>query len=374
MQTLIILLLFNVVLSIIQNTRLILDFFEGADFARAIYASNVPTSQVIDNPMAVISLLPEIIDISVDEIGLIAVAGIETTRSSANLVLYNDRLLRTFSLPLSQGSWLKPSEGNQGPIPAVISHDLSMFYDVGDVLSAEIVSFISPASQRVEIEVVGILSQNSRILSGGYWSTKMSLESIYKKLAVKTIILPLDWPQLNELPHLYQEGYFLFVDEEHDLVTTYNTWAEKLADVVTIISVEEMARNHIDEIRYPLTFYTSILIVIFFLALAGIGGNNAIMLMQFAKECSIYFICGCKWSWCVIMLSIQNLLMFIIPMVLALVLLANSQALSNEFMLFNFCNYFFSVILVVFIFVVTSLEPLISLAKKAPVSILRRYD
>jgi hypothetical protein len=164
------------------------------------------------------------------------------------------------------------------------------------------------------------------------------------------------------------------VDEERDFTETYNAWSENLTDLATMTTLEEMAQNHIEQIRYPLTFYTSVLVVLFFLALGGLGGNNALMLLEFRKEGSVYFICGCKWSWCVIMLLVQNFLVLLISTVVSFVILTNVPGLFNKLMLFDTSNYLYSLLVILFIFVVTSSDPLFSLAKESPISIIRRLD
>lgn len=372
-QIILVILLFNIVLSITQNTRVIFSHYESSDFARAIYTAQIPTIKAREDSSVILNQVPRLLGVNEDELGIMARAGLRTPEVSANVILYNDRLLSSTFLPLAKGTWLQPDISSEGPIPAVISFDLAKFYDIGDVIPVEIGSFISSASQQVEAEVMGILGKNSNYLSGSTWSTSMSLESIYRP-AEKIMIIPLDRLEFTELPLFYEMGFFLFVDEERDFTETYNAWSENLTDLATMTTLEEMAQNHIEQIRYPLTFYTSVLVVLFFLALGGLGGNNALMLLEFRKEGSVYFICGCKWSWCVIMLLVQNFLVLLISTVVSFVILTNVPGLFNKFMLFDTSNYLYSLLVILFIFVVTSSDPLFSLAKESPISIIRRLD
>ena len=207
-QIILVLLVFNIVLSIIQNTRLILSHYEGTDFGRAIYAAQIPTSQTREDRSALLTQLPQILDIDRADVGILAFAGIATAELSANLELYSDRLLEAFSLPLSNGSWLKPNNSGQGPIPIVISNDLSAVYNVGDIVSAKVSSWTGQVNNQVEVEVIGILQKNSMMIRGSHWATSMSLESIYKP-AVNVVIMSLDRPELSKLSLLYQNGFFL---------------------------------------------------------------------------------------------------------------------------------------------------------------------
>ncbi len=372
-QIILVILLFNIVLSIAQNTRMIFSHYESSDFRRAIYTAQIPTVKSREDRSVILNQVPRLLDINEDQLGIIARAGIRTSEVSSNVILYNDRLLSTVFLPLAKGTWLQPDNSSTDQIPVVISNDLAKLYDVGEVIPVEINSLVGPISQQVLIEVAGILGKNSNYLSGSTWSTSMSLESIYRP-AENIMIIPLDRPELTELPFYYEMGFFLFVDENRDFTATYKAWSEKLTDLVTMATLAEMAQNHLDQIRYPLTFYSSILAVLFFLALGGLGGNNALMLLDFRKEGSVYFICGCKWSWCVIMLMLQNLLVLLISTVGSFVILTNVMGLTDQFMMFDAKNYLYSVLVIVFIFGVTALDPLLSLAKESPISIIRRYD
>lgn len=372
-QILLVVLLFNIVLSIIQNTRIIFSHYENSDFSRAIYAAQIPTTESREDTSVILNQVPLLLGVNEDELGIMARAGLRTPEVSANVILYNDRLLSSTFLPLAKGTWLQPDISSEGPIPVVISSDFAKLYDVGDVIPVEVASYISATSQQFLIEVAGILGKSSNYLSGSYWGTTMGLESIYRP-AERIMIIPLNRPEFAELPLLYERGFFLFVDEDSDFTQTYNVWSEHLTDLVSMAPLAEMAQNHIEQIRYPITMYTSILVVLFFLALGGLGGNNALMLLGFRKEGSVYFTCGCKWSWCVIMLMIQNFLVLLIPTVVSFVILTNFPELFNDFMPFSTSNYLYSVLVIFFIYIVTSLDPLLSLAKESPISIIRRYD
>lgn len=74
------------------------------------------------------------------------------------------------------------------------------------------------------------------------------------------------------------------------------------------------------------------------------------------------------------MLIVQNLLVLFLPTSLAFAILTNVPEMFNKFMVFSTSNYLYSIIVVLFIFIVTSLDPLLSLAKESPISIIRRYD
>jgi hypothetical protein len=281
---------------------------------------------------------------------------------------YNPNMINRIHLPLSAGNWFtKESMDHNDFTPVIISHSLSEYYQVGDFIT------LHGMSRSHKLKVIGILDQQDYYLSFQAAGDFMCIDEIFDR--GKNVILCPEKPELlSDKLGGYEQGKLIYFDEK--------TQAEKnieelssLKETCYINSIYEMIVNQRETNRHDVILQLVHIAIAVVLALAGIGGTNALAFIFKEKEFALYFMCGLRWKWCVFIVAVKNIILLILAAILSFVVLnyITTRSPSME-VLYNSNNFIVTFFVLCSIYLLTSLSSILRMYKKSPISIIRRWD
>ncbi len=371
-QILLVILIFNFVLGMLQNTRYLSTFYDNSELDRAIYAAAERIPGLAIDMESTIKKVSDVTSVNKNDFGLIANIRFSFKDNDENLrgLAYNQKLMRSINYSLAEGNKFEKSRTDKNNIPVIITSELSSEYSLGDIIK---VNLYSKEGNKIidNLEVIGILETRSNPMVFTRGGTRVSFQSLFSS-DFDTVIMPME--SLNDVNYSIHRGFLMFVEDNLDYSGTITRWKNDLNDIVNIFKVEDTLMYHQEEIRETVILFFSFLILLFFFALSGLGGNNALVLINQQKEYGIYFACGLHWRGCVFMHIIQSLVIFIIPTTIAAIIIKYSRIFAEDYIILSINNFIYSLLLIAVIFILTSIDPIMTLARKSPVSIIRRCE
>ncbi|GEM_PF-3598368 len=280
-------------------------------------------------------------------------------------------LLEKAKMPLLSGRWFKETDSNSKELPIIISSDLLGNFKVGDKMVLKVMDNVSNEYVPYKAQIIGILKKPDYILNLG---GSGSLDSVFS-MHPKTIITPYA-KEIFKFDIIGGGGsLLLFPDKNTDKNKVYKEWESKLKGLGSFDKFSDYYATYKDDNLANDWMYLSIGLIVLILALSGIGGNNALSLIDQEKEFAIYFMCGMKWKMCILINLLKDIIIILLPGILSYLgaIIFNNMADMNEIIVIDNSQLPISIGLCLIIFAITSLEPLIRLYRKNPVTIIREW-
>lgn len=351
----------NILFALLREEYTLHKISNGCDFDHAVYFSrstSVPYAvEETEYDHKVDNLLKEM-EKNAFSIGKITYlyTYIEAVEENAFLLDYNDTTAEHLKVPLSQGRWFQRGVCNE----AVLSYKYKKRYDLGDKVPLVIKD--AGGRHEIEVEVIGFLDKSNYMMnftSSGY--VDMSALIVQEESAIITSGLEDSNGQVCELGE--NSGVLIFgpATQNHD---DY----EKLMEFGAVTTMEEMADHYQENVDKRLRNLIGIDIVLFILALSGLGSMNFISLYTKRREYGIYFICGLSRKMVVLMTAMIDLFVMAAAFVPAVIFcFLNPNIIPN----FDFVNVLVTIGMIGVILTVSFL-PFYAITKKDSVIHLTR--
>jgi Predicted permease. len=318
-------------------------------------------------------------DANINEIGAIKYffgSPVGDNITNIQFFAFSDGIIQNLKLPLSSGKWFSKSYRLSNQIPVILGGKLSSSYHVGDTIKINYVN-VDDNIDKTEIEllVIGIINKYNYTIYLGAGGDDLGLNEIFSTLEDYYAIIPLDNKNLPANLNYQDEcGRILLFSNKSICENHIKELKNNLKDYGCFYTIKELKSNYIKFMRSKISKQVIILLFVFALALAGLGGNNALSQLFREKEFAIYFLCGSRWSYCVSLVLFGNLIIITIPLIILYPILRyiSISKYSGKVML-DMNNIIWSLSLVIGILLITSLGSLIRLYKRSPVSIIRRW-
>ncbi|MGI6005149.1 MAG: FtsX-like permease family protein [Christensenellales bacterium] len=294
-------------------------------------------------------------------------------------IMYNNALLRAMDIPLSAGAFWDTARTYtvDEPIPVVVGSDLKADMPLGSVhhvaISRDQLSPLHDQSLRLELKVVGIL--NKRDLSFSFSTIAFSLkDNLLPQLNV--LLMPeLELERGKDIAYYDANGAFVKFKQDasgEDIRQFQEAANEKGQTARELTALRRQDKSAVFEaLRIDLATF----IIMFVVSLTGIGGNNGLVREYNEKDYGVYFIHGAKWKQCVWMDVLRNLLLVVPPGIIAIIIMfiryANDPLqpylLDGRTVLAVF-------VMLLLIYVISSLSFILHLRKTDPIDIVRRWE
>lgn len=275
----------NILFALLREEYTLHRISKGCDFDQAVYfsrANSVPyVAEETEYNHKVDDLLKEM-EKDAFSIGKITYlyTYLEAVEENAFLLDYNETMMEHLRIPLSQGRWFQEGVCNE----AILSYDYKKRYDIGDKVPLVITD--TSGRHELEVEVIGFLDKSNYVMnftSSGYVDISALIGQ--EKSAMITSGLEDINGQVCELGE--NSGVLIFGP-----ITQKNGYYEKLMELGAVTTMEEIAENYEKNVKNRFYNLIGIDVVLFVLALSGLGSMNFISLYTKRREYGIYFICG----------------------------------------------------------------------------------
>ncbi|MDD4493536.1 MAG: hypothetical protein PHV32_04190 [Eubacteriales bacterium] len=306
--------------------------------------------------------------------GLESIANIEYIRygSRHDVIIADSEIVHEFQSPLSKGRWLGEQDyklETDYEIPVIVSDNLKDKYKYGEIYTFEIVLGNRPSTKVIlKIKPVGILRKPNYFFSmtGNYMSNVISKD-------FNGIIIP----YFSGLKELYEMPYnrsLLLIPHKNADDALLESWESELSDIGKLDKIALLLQQYKENNKSVAVFFGSIGIVILVLTVVGLSGNSMLSIAYSEKLYAVYFMCGMKWRFGVLLTIIKNILLVLFPALLSMLCFLIFRNILPEFQMhISIGQILLSMGLCLFILLVSSIEPLISLIRRSPVSIIRRW-
>ncbi len=280
-------------------------------------------------------------------------------------------VLNKSKLPLVKGNWFNTSLEESNYIPIIISYSLRNLFE----LNTKYVYRIFPdyggsdSYYDITIKVIGILNKNNYAfdLSGS------NLETMIKK-NYDGIIMPFNENIMSGYSMKYNRGVFIFPQSNMSIQNIEAKINENLASYGESVLVKNLLKQY-EDAKMQIMFLTASLgILVLIISTAGLGGNNMLSILANEKKYALYYMCGATWSKCIMMTIIKDLIILSIPLVLSCGFIEIiSRFIPQELFTTNIIYLIMSISICLVIFLITSVGSILSIYKKSPVSIIRKW-
>jgi hypothetical protein len=302
----------------------------------------------------------------------------------ANCVFYPDILADSIEIPLDKGEFWQRGRayGMDDEIPAVVSPRMQQDFPLGSVqmltMDQKSLSSLAPSLAQEEgltlrVKIVGVLSQRNI-----YWQFYDIGRPLDDWLTSERDVMIM--PDVD-----FGEGVDLGVYESRSVIVRFKGGQqEKMQDFIdavferdeggaeTVKSLREKGNATFDAyLRSDLVMF----VIMFIVALTGIGGNNALIRQYNDKQYGVYFMSGSTWGRCVLMDILRNLMIIIPPGTLGIMyqFMVYSSDPVQPFLL-DGRTIAAVVLMLVSIYVISSLSFILRTRRQKPVDIIRRWE
>lgn len=352
----------NILFALCREEYTLHKIFDACDFDQAVYFSRSNRAPHAGEETAydkkVDDLLKEM-EKNACSIGKITYlySYIEAVEENAFLLDYNETTVGHLQVPLAQGRWFRKGVRNE----AILSYGYKKRYAVGDKIPLTITDV--SGRHEIELEVIGFLDQSNYMMNftaSGYVDISSLISQ--EKSAIITSGLKDSNGRICELGE--NSGVLLFGP-----TTSKQAYYEKLMEFGAVTPMEEIAQIYHENVKNRLYHLIGIDVVLFVLALSGLGSMNFISLYTKRREYGIYFICGLSTKMVALLTAMMDLVIMAAAWIPATIFCFFHPAVIPNF---DFVNVMVTMGMIGVIFVVSFLPFYWITKKESVVNLTRR--
>ncbi len=305
---------------------------------------------------------------------------------------YDEVVAENLRLPLSSGKQLTEADTPEGVIPAVFQYEFSDALQLGDVYEVKYLWFPSGAEEvtygedgmidstktyaeemTIRIQVCGFLQKENYFFDMSSTRNAPVSTFIFRNDFTQDMIL-LRTPD-NPLGPLSIKTDFAgqMIEMKPGAEKAMERIMVDLADQGTVQTFDQLVENtqkvFIAEARQPFLAFLICLAV----TIASVAGLNVLLETSQKREYGIFYICGSTWRSCVWLDVLRSAVLLAIPIVMASLIVQKTIEL-DEFVLLTPAVYIVSVLLVVGIYLVSTLGFQLKMLKTKPVDCIREAE
>ena len=299
-------------------------------------------------------------------------------------IVYDELVSNNAEVRLCSGIQLYEYEGNYVPILVTEKNSLLNQYDTGDIVDAQFSYELNGEMKKtiVKFEIVGelsypyryyrVASSGSNIISWDVLEVENTEAVILPDFEIETGLLLSDTSTIDVgNPFVY--GKITAQKNSEEYIKTYN----ELRDVCRIISFDDVLRESLKNYSQGFSDQLLISVSLFLLLTVGIGSANIYIGKRQVRSFAINFISGAKWTHCLLIDIIRNLIVIIMPTVVgstASAIIFVSDIRHTK--LYSYDVFVITVLLIymVILFLVSSLPYIIKLKNTEPITFVRTMN
>lgn len=292
--------------------------------------------------------------------------------TTPSTILYDKELCMNLKHPVQKGKWFDEEVFTQNEeIPVVISHKLQKKYPVNSTFEINLVACDTQSTIKLKCNVIGVLKNKAYIYLGGGNHSEQSLSDLFTKTKNQEfIILPNVFENQEEQPISF--AYRGMLIEYSD----FNKVASEIQErgIGKLYDFNSLKQNDINNIFTYNEQKIYEFIIVFIFILISISGYNTLANLEYKRLLVIYYITGMTWKKGIILITIRNFIIIMIPTIISSILSNLIISYLRTLYPFDEKNIFITIILYLSIFVVTTFITILNLRKQKPIEILREVD
>lgn len=287
-----------------------------------------------------------------------------------NTIMYDNEIYNTIKLPLSDGNWFQSDMEFNGEFPVIISDALKDIYPLNSEFELKIDSIEGNLKEiNIKCKVIGILKKLGYIYLGGTNHSYPSVSDLFSKTTSsdKIIIVP---NLFDEEPRYWAyKGMMIKCSNLENIANTIKT-----DGIGELHNINELKENEDDNviIYNEQKIYEFILVFIFILI--SISGYNTLANLDYRRILTIYYINGMTWGKGIMLLTIRNFLLIMIPTIISSVISNIIVCNAKTIYTFDIKNVYITVALYLIVFIITTLITILNLKKQKPIEVLREVE
>lgn len=252
--------------------------------------------------------------------GAIFTTEVWTADDSYSVRGYSSDIIRRYTPEITEGRWI--SDNTDGTVEGVISENNSGI-NVGDVIRID----EAFGHGSVNVKIVGRIPDGTRIVGfSSDESNRLSCDSLYEPYSFEVeekplLILNTDQLTATGIPFITQiRGSVLMIYSEditEDEIKHNESILFKSGPIVRSCTLSEMNSNSIKSIYSDVMKLLPMIISIFILTAVSIISVSAVNAKTRIKVYAIYYICGMKWSYSVLIEIMKSAFIIFISGILA---------------------------------------------------------
>lgn len=287
-----------------------------------------------------------------------------------NVIMYDQEVCDTIKLSLSEGEWFTKDLNSNNEVPVIITRKLKNKYQLNSTFELSLDAQDGIEKElKITCKVIGILKDGAYIYSGGSSHSDPSISDLFTKTSNndEIIILP---NQFKEKPRYWAFRGMLVKYEDFQKASN----KIKESGIGEINKVDFLKNNEVDNVLIYNEQKIYEFIIIFIFILISISGYNTLANLEYRRLLTIYFINGITWKKGITLLTIRNLILIIVPTILASIISNIIVCNVKTIYTFDVKNIVITSIIYLLIFIITTLITIISLRKQRPIEILKEVD
>lgn len=317
------------------------------------------------------------------QIGNVSNTKITVKNITYSTLVYENLIFNNAKIPLNSGIQLYEYKGNYIPALVTEKNSLLNFYSIGDIITAK-VSYPEngkTTEAEIKIEIVGILSYPYKYYIVPSSLSGLNCWDLLETQNSETVIIPdfeikpelqFSKTKLLDIKRPFTYGKILVSEGSEEYRQTVN----ELRKVCKIITFDEVIIESIQS--YGKDFYILILILIslFLLLTVGIGSANIYIGKRQIRSFAINFISGARWIHCLLIDTVRNIIVIIVPTLIGSVLSAIIFVLrdNDESIRYSFSVVAVILIYAVILFAISSFPYIIKLKNTEPITFIRTMN
>lgn len=305
---------------------------------------------------------------------------------------YDEVVAKNLRLPLSSGRQLTETSTPEDVIPAVFRYEFSNTLQIGEIYEVNYLWFPSGGEEvsygedgmisgttthakemTIKIQVCGFLQKENYFFELSSARGAVPTTFIFRKDYLADMIL-LRAPD-NPLGPISIKTNFSgqMIEMKPGAEKAMERIMVDLADQGAVQTFDQLVENtqkvFIAEARQPFLAFLICLAV----TIASVAGLNVLLETSQKREYGIFYICGSTWRSCVWLDVLRSAILLAIPIVMALLVVQKTIEL-DEFVLLTPAVYIVSVLLVVGIYLISTLGFQLKMLKTKPVDCIREAE
>lgn len=305
---------------------------------------------------------------------------------------YDEVVVKNLRLPLSAGKQLTEADTPEGVIPAIFRYEFSDALTIGDIYEVNYRWFPSGGEQvsygedglisgattegkemTIKIQVCGFLQKKNYFFDMSSTRNAPVTTFIFRNDFTQDMIL-LRTPD-NPLGPLSIRTQFSgqMIEMKPGETKAMERIMVDLADQGTVQTFDQLVENtqkvFISEARQPFLAF----LICSAITITSVAGLNVLLGLSQKREYGVFYICGSTWRKCVWLDVLRSAILLAVPIVMASLIVQKTIEL-DEFVLLTPAVYIISVLLVVGIYLVSTLGFQLKMLKTKPVDCIREAE
>lgn len=273
----------------------------------------------------------------------------------AKFVCYPRSFAYEICFPVSNGIWFNEYDFNNDLVPVVVGSDFSGRFKIGETIEFSFLNF--------KAIVIGILERNSLILTSGATGNGIDLNSCFD-LGNNKIIICGNWDRSSSKATIVKT---CSKDSESSEQSVFNA----ISDISYTFTFKDLAQHAYEDNRLITEMQTIIFVLMMAVCIAGVSNGNLLATIYQRKKYSVYFLCGMDWKRGILITAVEGILKLIVPAIVGYIMFISFCIKEDYYGLrVTTANVWLSLLLLVAIFMLTTLKPLSNIKNTSPTKII----